>query len=62
MNIQKIDAILAQILVTAGALEDFKERGLGPIHFIKYLYIEKSVPKTVGRYIGLVCPIKWISQ
>jgi hypothetical protein len=39
MNIQKIDAILAQILASAGSLEDYRERELGPIHFIKYLYL-----------------------
>lgn len=39
MNIRKIDSILAQILVSAGKLEDYREREMGSIHFIKYLYL-----------------------
>ncbi|MDR1685010.1 MAG: SocA family protein [Desulfovibrio sp.] len=39
MNIQKIDAVLAQVLVSADRLEDYQDRELGPIHFIKYLYL-----------------------
>jgi hypothetical protein len=39
MDTQRVDALLAQILVSASRLEDFKERELGPIHFIKYLYL-----------------------
>lgn len=39
MNTQNIDAILAKILVSASKLDDFQEREMGPIHFIKYLYL-----------------------
>jgi len=43
MNTQKVNAVLAQILLSASQLEDFKERELGPIHFIKYLYLADLV-------------------
>jgi hypothetical protein len=51
MNIQNIDAVLAQILVSASKLEDFQEREMGPIHFIKYLYLADLffAEKTGGR-------------
>jgi hypothetical protein len=39
MHTQRIDALLAHILVSASKLDDYQERDLGPIHFIKYLYL-----------------------
>ena len=39
MNIQRVDALLAYILIEAQKSDDFGERSLGPIHFIKYIYL-----------------------
>jgi hypothetical protein len=39
MHTQRIDALLAQILVSASKLDDYQERDMGQIHFIKYLYL-----------------------
>lgn len=38
-NITTIDRVLQFILVTAGQEDDFRDRELGPIHLIKYLYL-----------------------
>ena len=38
-NIKEIDRVLQFILATAGREDDFKDRELGPIHLIKYLYL-----------------------
>ncbi len=39
MNKKRIDALLVYILLEAQKSDDFKERSLGPIHFIKYVYL-----------------------
>ena len=39
VNTQRIDALLACIFLDALKSEDFTERSLGPIHFIKYIYL-----------------------
>jgi len=36
---KQIDLVLQFILATAGREDDFKDRELGPIHLIKYLYL-----------------------
>lgn len=38
-NITTIDRVLQFILATAGQEDDFRDRELGPIHLIKYLYL-----------------------
>lgn len=38
-NITKIDRVLQFILTAAGQEDDFRDRELGPIHLIKYLYL-----------------------
>ncbi len=39
MNKQQIDTLLAYILLEAQKSDDFQERSLGPIHFLKYVYL-----------------------
>lgn len=38
-KITAIDQVLQFILITAGQEDDFRDRELGPIHLIKYLYL-----------------------
>ena len=38
-NTTRIDHVLQFILATAGQEDDFRDRELGPIHLIKYLYL-----------------------
>lgn len=39
MNTRKVDLIIQYALALASQLDDWKERDLGPIHFIKYVYL-----------------------
>lgn len=39
MDISRIDLIIQYSLVIASGLEDYRQRELGPIHFIKYVYL-----------------------
>lgn len=39
MNAERVDAIIQYALVVASESEDFRDRELGPIHLIKYLYL-----------------------
>lgn len=39
MNTKRVDTLLAYILLEAQKSDDFGERSLGPIHFIKYVYL-----------------------
>lgn len=39
MNTQRVDALLAYILFEAQKSDDFREQSLGPIHFLKYVYL-----------------------
>lgn len=39
MDTNRIDALITYILATAGELEEYRERELGRIHIIKYIYL-----------------------
>jgi len=39
MNKSNVDALLQYILVKAGEADDYRDRSLGPIHLIKYVYL-----------------------
>lgn len=39
MNFSRIDKIIQYALVVASGLDDYRQRELGPIHFIKYVYL-----------------------
>lgn len=39
MDMKRVDALLAYILSEAQKSDDFREHSLGPIHFIKYVYL-----------------------
>lgn len=39
MNTQRVNAILAQVLLSAEDIDPYTIPGMGPIHFIKYIYL-----------------------
>ena len=39
MDPKRVDALLQFILVVAGQQDEFRDRDLGPIHFLKYAYL-----------------------
>jgi hypothetical protein len=39
MNIDRVDKIIQYALLVAGEEDDFRDRQLGPIHLIKYVYL-----------------------
>ncbi|MFL6195298.1 MAG: hypothetical protein ACJ75H_14070, partial [Thermoanaerobaculia bacterium] len=39
MDSKKVDLVFQYALAVAGEAEDFRERELGPIHLLKYLYL-----------------------